>query len=154
MPNPRGSPLTISPFPHRLFPPQGISPQEDTIVVLIDPSDTGPARYLALHPNSTLQSCITIQRDTMENSHTPALVSPPTTRTPPAAVRKSHVNGHANGADRAGSEPVDPSALSKALKNFEEAGHTRERTPGASPSRKRQRIYGDRSVLDTYRNST
>ena len=51
-----------------------------------------------------------------------------------------------NGADRAGSEPIDPTALSKALKDFEDAHRTRDRTPGASPSRKRQRIYGDRSV--------
>ena len=51
-----------------------------------------------------------------------------------------------NGTDRAGSLPIDPNALSKALKDFEDARRTRDRTPGASPSRKRQRIYGDRSV--------
>lgn len=41
---------------------------------------------------------------------------------------------------------MDPTALSKALKDMEDAGRVRERTPGASPSRKRQRVYGDRSV--------
>jgi cell division cycle 20-like protein 1 (cofactor of APC complex) len=40
---------------------------------------------------------------------------------------------------------VDPNALSKALmREFEETGRTRDVTPGGSPSRKRQRIYGDR----------
>lgn len=41
---------------------------------------------------------------------------------------------------------MDPTALSKALKDMEDAGRVREITPGASPSRKRQRVYGDRSV--------
>ena len=56
-----------------------------------------------------------------------------------------HAQG-VSGAERAGSEPVDPNALTKALKDMEGAPQTRERTPGASPSRKRQRVYGDRSV--------
>lgn len=51
--------------------------------------------------------------------------------------------------ERAGSEPIDPTALSKALRDVDDAGRSRERTPGASPSRKRQRIYGDRSVGNT-----
>ena len=70
------------------------------------------------------------------------------TRTPTRALSKRiHTNGNViSGADRAGSEPIDPAALSKALKDFEDARRTRDRTPGASPSRKRQRIYGDRSV--------
>ena len=83
---------------------------------------------------------------TMENSLTPALVSPDT-KTPSPATKLNPTNGiSTNGAERAGSEPVDPTALSKALKNIEDAGRVRERTPGASPSRKRQRVYGDRSV--------
>ncbi|KAL6715689.1 substrate-specific activator of APC-dependent proteolysis [Lecanora helva] len=59
--------------------------------------------------------------------------------------RFAHGEG-VNGTERAGSEPIDPNALSKALKNMEDAGRTREHTPGASPSRKRQRIYGDRFI--------
>ncbi len=83
---------------------------------------------------------------TMEESHTPNLVSPDT-KTPPAATKRNPANGFSmNGAERAGSEPVDPTALSKALKDMEDAGRVRERTPGASPSRKRQRVYGDRLV--------
>ena len=55
--------------------------------------------------------------------------------------------GHTtDGIERAGSEPVDPAALSKALKGMEDAARGRERTPNASPSRKRQRVYGDRLV--------
>lgn len=84
----------------------------------------------------------------MENSQPPISIPPPQTTTPPTAMnRHTQVNGQAtNGADRAGSEPIDPAALSKALKDMEDAGRVRERTPGASPSRKRQRVYGDRSV--------
>lgn len=99
---------------------------------------------------TTLEPHITtsITSKTMENSHTPTVVPPADTRTPPLAVNKrTHLNGQStNRAERAGSEPVDPTALSKALKGMEDAGRVRERTPGASPSRKRQRVYGDRSV--------
>ena len=41
---------------------------------------------------------------------------------------------------------MDPTALSKVLKDMEDTGRARDRIPGASPSRKRQRVYGDRSV--------
>ena len=84
---------------------------------------------------------ITSQR--MDDKHTPALASPPDSRTPPTATaRRSKVNG----AERAGSEPINAGALSKALREFEDSGSARERTPGASPSRKRQRVYGDRFI--------
>ena len=85
---------------------------------------------------------------TIDDSRSPALVSPPDIKTPPLFTgKRNHLNGSlAHGKDRAGSEPIDPNALTKALKDFEEAGNVRERTPGGSPSRKRQRIYGDRSV--------
>ena len=82
----------------------------------------------------------------MDKSHAPDLVSLDM-KTPQLATKHSSTNGHiTKGAERAGSEPVDPTALSKALKDMEDAGRVRERTPGASPSRKRQRVYGDRSV--------
>lgn len=85
---------------------------------------------------------------TIDDSRSPALVSPPDIKTPPSFTgKRNHLNGSlAHGKDRAGSEPIDPSALSKALKDVEEAGNVRESTPGGSPSRKRQRIYGDRLV--------
>lgn len=82
----------------------------------------------------------------MENSHAPTFISPDT-KSPPAAAKRNPTNSHiTNDVERAGSEPVDPTALTKALKDMEDAGRVRERTPGASPSRKRQRVYGDRSV--------
>ena len=84
----------------------------------------------------------------METSHTPTLISPDTKR-PSAATRRNHNGFSTDGVERAGSEPVDPIALSKVLKDMEDGGRVRERTPGASPSRKRQRIYGDRLVKVT-----
>jgi cell division cycle 20-like protein 1 (cofactor of APC complex) len=85
---------------------------------------------------------------TIDDSRSPALVSPPDIKTPPLVTgKRNHLNGNlALGKERAGSEPIDPNVLSKALKDFEEAGNIRDRTPGGSPSRKRQRIYGDRLV--------
>jgi cell division cycle 20-like protein 1, cofactor of APC complex len=84
----------------------------------------------------------------IEDSRSSPFVSPPDIKTPPLMTgKRNHLNGSlAHSKERAGSEPIDPSALSKALKDFEEAGNMRERTPGGSPSRKRQRIYGDRLV--------
>jgi cell division cycle 20-like protein 1, cofactor of APC complex len=75
-----------------------------------------------------------------EGVRTPPLISPPDSKTPPTATHKRHLD------PSRGSEPVDAAQLSKALEQFREAGQERERTPGASPSRKRQRIYGDRWV--------
>ncbi|MCJ1254742.1 substrate-specific activator of APC-dependent proteolysis [Lignoscripta atroalba] len=84
----------------------------------------------------------------IEHPQSPSLVSPPTIDTPPPATGKHvHPNGgNVHGREREGSEAISADALSKALKEFEEAGRTRERTPGGSPSRKRQRIYGDRFI--------
>jgi cell division cycle 20-like protein 1 (cofactor of APC complex) len=72
------------------------------------------------------------------HSETPQLLSPPDTKTPPTEAHKRHHDAVAR--DR-GSEPVDPSALSRALTKFE---RQHDRTPGLSPSRKRQRVMGDR----------
>ncbi|KAK4696709.1 cell division cycle 20-like protein 1, cofactor of APC complex, partial [Lecanoromycetidae sp. Uapishka_2] len=84
----------------------------------------------------------------MEDSQSSNSVPPLHTTTPPTTMnRHNQINGQrTNGTDRAGSEPIDPAALSKALKDMEDAGRVRERTPGASPSRKRQRVYGDRFI--------
>lgn len=87
---------------------------------------------------------------TVEKPQTPALASPPRSLTPPLQNAKSANTNHAPGQstkllDRT-SESVDPDILSKALKEYKEAGKQRERTPGGSPSRKRQRVYGDRYV--------
>lgn len=76
---------------------------------------------------------------------TPTLISPPESKTPPTASHNRHQTDFtANVQGSRNSEPVDPSALTRALEHFEQAGRVRERTPTASPSRKRQRTYGDR----------
>lgn len=84
----------------------------------------------------------------VEDVHTPKLPSPPGTKTPPTVSGK-RIGSARNISDlvpqRTGSEPIDALALSKALQ-FEQAGRQRERTPGESPKRKRQRVYGDRCV--------
>ncbi|KAL9088040.1 MAG: hypothetical protein Q9165_006381 [Trypethelium subeluteriae] len=80
------------------------------------------------------------------DTHTPTLLSPPESKTPPTAKGKRHLSDNTANANGRGSEAVDPGALSKALRQFEDAGKRRERTPTASPSRKRQRVYGDRFI--------
>ncbi|KAI4153189.1 MAG: hypothetical protein LQ340_002459 [Diploschistes diacapsis] len=69
--------------------------------------------------------------------------------TPPLAhgSKRAHSNGTVGrGLESGGSEAVDAESLSKALQEFKEASYTREKTPTGSPSRKRQRIYGDRFI--------
>ncbi len=82
----------------------------------------------------------------MGGSLSPALVSPPTINTPPPAIGKRHTNTNTTNAfERAQSEP-NANAPNQPIQNFEDSVRLRERTPGGSPSRKRQRVYGDRSV--------
>ena len=59
--------------------------------------------------------------------------------------KRSHIIP-ANGHQRGVSEPVDAAALTQALNGVEGEAQSRERTPVGSPSRKRQRIYGDRFI--------
>ncbi|KAG8526877.1 uncharacterized protein KY384_008306 [Bacidia gigantensis] len=93
-----------------------------------------------------------IQRSTFDTRvegslHTPSLVSPPDSRTPPTVTGKRTMDsGQAKRPERSDSEPVDPNALSRALENVGNPGQSRERTPISSPSRKRQRVYGDRFI--------
>jgi hypothetical protein len=77
---------------------------------------------------------------------TPTLISPPESKTPPTATHKRNQAAFPSSLHDRNSEPIDPSALSRALEQFEQAGRVRERTPGASPSRKRARVYGDRYI--------
>lgn len=80
---------------------------------------------------------------TEEGVATPTLISPPESKTPPTASHKRNQIFPSNPVRR-DSEPIDAAALTKALGHIEQAGRVRERTPTASPSRKRPRIYGDR----------
>lgn len=90
-----------------------------------------------------LQAPVPTTERIAEEARTPTLLSPPESKTPPTATHKRNQTDFA--FDR-NSEPVDASALTKALEQFEQAGRVRE-APMASPSRKRQRLYGDRCVL-------
>lgn len=77
------------------------------------------------------------------------IASPPGSKTPPSMPSKKTLffpdtMGSSRQKPQSSPDPVDPDALTKALKDYEEAGRRRERTPGTSPSRKRQRVYGDR----------
>ncbi|ORY19663.1 putative cell cycle regulatory protein [Clohesyomyces aquaticus] len=87
-----------------------------------------------------------VQPSTEAEARTPTLISPPESKTPPTETHKRSLPDLAPNPQDRGSEPVDASALSRALEQFEQAGRVRERTPGASPSRKRPRIYGDRFI--------
>lgn len=89
--------------------------------------------------------------DTNDSSAIAKLASPPGSKshTPPITTkpRAAIFNPSLDSTKlrhRPGSESLNPDALARALKDFEEAGRPRERTPGTSPSRKRQRVYGDR----------
>ncbi|KAJ9665537.1 substrate-specific activator of APC-dependent proteolysis [Coniosporium apollinis] len=86
----------------------------------------------------------TTETRTVEDVRTPTLISPPESKTPPTVSNKRQ-HSEPRVTNR-GSEPIDATALSKALEQFEQAGRQREHTPAASPSRKRQRVYGDRFI--------
>ncbi|GAD99502.1 hypothetical protein ATEG_01641 [Paecilomyces variotii No. 5] len=78
------------------------------------------------------------------------IASPPGSKTPPSMPNKRTLFFPDTSRNRqpslAAPEAVDADALTKALREYEEAGRRRERTPGTSPSRKRQRVYGDRFI--------
>lgn len=83
--------------------------------------------------------------------HTPTLLSPPRSKTPPTVTgkhKRSHSQGlAAKGKDRSGSAPVSATQLSRALAQMEDAGR-RSITPAGSPSRKRQKTYtGDNRFI-------
>jgi len=85
--------------------------------------------------------------------NTAPVATPPRSTTPPPQAEKRKSDRKATGdserSDRpavaSGADAIDPNVLSKALlKEFEDAGRHRDVTPQGSPSRKRQRVYGDR----------
>lgn len=82
--------------------------------------------------------------------NTPPVNTPPRSTTPPLVGEKRKTDRKTmteSGARQAtpGADAVDPTALSKALlREFEDTARPRDVTPSGSPSRKRQRVYGDR----------
>lgn len=96
---------------------------------------------------------ITKTTRTINTLNAPPVATPPRSATPPLIPENIQANNRSNGQtglrnDRSSSSSVanliDPNALKNALKEYEDAGRHRDVTPGGSPSRKRQRIYGDR----------
>lgn len=90
------------------------------------------------------------QESIVEGSfRTPALQTPPRVQTPPPDPQRKSERKQAgeasNRTERGSVSAIDPNALNKLLlKEFEDAGKHRDITPAGSPSRKRQRMYGDR----------
>lgn len=84
--------------------------------------------------------------------NTPPVDTPPRSATPPLVgeKRKSETKAAEENMPRSSratpsADAIDPNRLNKALlKEFDDAGRHRDITPGGSPSRKRQRVYGDR----------
>ncbi|KAF2837845.1 WD40 repeat-like protein [Patellaria atrata CBS 101060] len=96
-------------------------------------------------PDEGLGLAMSNTSNAADEVRTPTLISPPDTKTPTTITHKRHHESN-EGVNGRASEPIDATALSKALEQFEQAGRQRELTPGASPSRKRQRVYGDRFI--------
>lgn len=81
--------------------------------------------------------------------HTPTLASPPDTTTSPPGVAGKRTHSKTDtikSREREGSEAIDAAMLSAKLREFKEDARSREVTPGGSPSRKRPKLYADRSV--------
>lgn len=83
--------------------------------------------------------------DASDRPQTPSLPTPVGSKTPPTIASKRFLgNDDSMSAVRRATEAMEADALQRRLKEIDNAGRQRERTPGRSPSRKRQRIYGDR----------
>lgn len=88
--------------------------------------------------------------DTSNVLNSPAADTPPHSATPLAiekrkSERKSNEENVARSERSTRPDSLDPNRLSKAImKEFDDVGRNRDVTPGSSPSRKRQRVYGDR----------
>ena len=89
-----------------------------------------------------------ISADATRRPLTPTLPTPTGSKTPPTISRREFGESSTNLHSRRTSEAMEADSLSRRLKEFEAAGsvRSRDRTPGRSPSRKRQRVYGDRYV--------
>ncbi|KIV90817.1 hypothetical protein PV10_05424 [Exophiala mesophila] len=82
-----------------------------------------------------------------DRPRTPSLPTPGGSKTPPTIAAR-HFLDENDGltAIRPTTEAMEADTLNRRLKEFEYAARQRERTPGRSPSRKRQRVYGDRFI--------
>lgn len=84
--------------------------------------------------------------DTNIRPKTPSLPTPTGSKTPPTISSKRFLAtfGETSNVQRTSTEAMEADALARRLKEIENAGRPRDFTPGRSPSRKRQRVYGDR----------
>ena len=95
-----------------------------------------------------IQTSISVNAVAKIDRGMPTPASPPHLVIPPPVIgdKRSHSHdGRAGSRDGRASEAVNADALSRKLNDYEGARSTREKTPTDSP-RKRQRVYGDRSV--------
>lgn len=76
----------------------------------------------------------------IEADHDTTLPSPPTSKTPPTVIGKRTRSRAA--VEQEHGRPVSATALSKALQSVEQVGQRRASTPSASPTRKRQKVFG------------
>lgn len=83
--------------------------------------------------------------DTAARPRTPSLPTPVGSKTPPTISTKRFLDRpETTSAVQRATEAMEADALQRRLREIENAGRPRDRTPGRSPSRKRQRVYGDR----------
>jgi len=80
-----------------------------------------------------------------KGAHTPPLLSPPGTKTPPTdpAKRSERAEQKYKQLHNGRSGSPDANAVSEMLQQ-EASRRQREATPGESPKRKRTKVYGDR----------
>lgn len=84
--------------------------------------------------------------DAPKRPQTPELPESYRARTPPT-ISNRHIS-RTSISGRTGDIPAtaESEAMQRKMEEFASAGRQRERTPGRSPSRKRQRTYGDRFI--------
>lgn len=76
------------------------------------------------------------------------MLSPPRSKTPPTVIGKRSSSERPGAGIKRESEPVNATALNKALQQVEDTDRARSVTPSGSPSRKRQKVQvgGDRFI--------
>jgi cell division cycle 20-like protein 1, cofactor of APC complex len=90
-------------------------------------------------------SAAPLEIDTTDRPHTPSLPTPVGSKTPPTiSAKRFALPEEGVSAMQRATEAMEADALNRRLREIENAGRQRDRTPGRSPSRKRQRVYGDR----------
>jgi hypothetical protein len=131
----------------RSFDKQNISPSLHSYILV---ARVTPFAIVSTVPTMTMDEVANggISADATRRPLTPTLPTPAGSKTPPTVSRREFGESSTNLHSRRTSEAMEADSLSRRLKEFEAAGsvRTRDRTPGRSPSRKRQRVYGDRYV--------